>query len=769
MKFLNGLINICNIILLFLGFFLLLGVTYSVKIWGIIDLSQLLFFARTNWWQGLNDKVIVVFLLNCFIIPLILSFIVLYIFYKLKKTNRPYLPCTVVLLYAISLIFFAKQMLTPHELIGLTIILSIVYLINLRRTYSAKNILGLVMLFLLSIGQYFYIKYKDSFVIHSLEQTNFYEQNYIPISNSNLQNLHKRNVILVFLESFNEKYREYIDENSQIMVQDKDAIKFSDFIEGYAQRWTQGALFSAFTGTHIHYLANYYRYINRYQTNSFKNILGYLNTDIANDVGVEFNFNTPNILSIGKITQQAGYHNIFVQGGNLDFSGTRQFLLNHGFATDNILGYAELTKALEKIPDVYDKTMFITFDDRTVFDVFKKKIQNIPSGKPFFATMFTFDMHFLLGEDVNYTKQIHKQTISNLNDFIAWYKEQPFYNDTTLVIIGDHNRMGMEIKTGDKIYNAFFNLPQDLTQNLNVHRKFNQIDIYPTLLEILGFKLPEHKAAIGTSLFSNSKTLAEKYSYSEQEKILSKIDYFYYKLWQSNENSDKNAKMCPKEKLIAHGAGVINGRQYTNSLEALEQAKNRGYKYIEIDLLRTKDGKNILFGAHDYNLFQKFTGVKQFSIENIEKAKIFGKYTPLTEKIILDFFLKNPDLWLVTDKINDMDLLFQKFASIKDRMIVEVSTPKQYEKAKINGIQFVAFNINSIKDIEIVREYRYDFITVSTEFLEKHKRDIEDLRWKIGTKVMLYTAKNNQELRKYNYLADMIYYDGEENLEMLNL
>ena len=37
--------------------------------------------------------------------------------------------------------------------------------------------------------------------------------------------------------------------------------------------------------------------------------------------------------------------------------------------------------------------------------------------------------------------------------------------------------------------------------------------------------------------------------------------------------------------LIAHAGGEIDGYVYTNSLEALQQAASRGYRFIELDLL----------------------------------------------------------------------------------------------------------------------------------------------------------------------------------------
>lgn len=55
---------------------------------------------------------------------------------------------------------------------------------------------------------------------------------------------------------------------------------------------------------------------------------------------------------------------------------------------------------------------------------------------------------------------------------------------------------------------------------------------------------------------------------------------------------------------IAHGGGI---RQftYTNSKEAVGDSLGRGFKFIEIDMIKTAD--NHIIGGHDWNHFAKIT------------------------------------------------------------------------------------------------------------------------------------------------------------------
>ena len=61
-------------------------------------------------------------------------------------------------------------------------------------------------------------------------------------------------------------------------------------------------------------------------------------------------------------------------------------------------------------------------------------------------------------------------------------------------------------------------------------RTFTQIDLFPTILEALGIHIKGHKLGLGTSVFSNEKTLSEKYTTQELEHELSKKSRLYNSL-----------------------------------------------------------------------------------------------------------------------------------------------------------------------------------------------------------------------------------------------
>ncbi len=76
-----------------------------------------------------------------------------------------------------------------------------------------------------------------------------------------------------------------------------------------------------------------------------------------------------------------------------------------------------------------------------------------------------------------------------------------------------------------KVYNVFINTKEEPVNMKN--RKFTTLDIFPTVLAGMGAKIEGERLGIGTNLFSEAPTLAEKYGYEELFAELNKKSRFY--------------------------------------------------------------------------------------------------------------------------------------------------------------------------------------------------------------------------------------------------
>ncbi|MFA0162914.1 glycerophosphodiester phosphodiesterase family protein [Vibrio splendidus] len=145
--------------------------------------------------------------------------------------------------------------------------------------------------------------------------------------------------------------------------------------------------------------------------------------------------------------------------------------------------------------------------------------------------------------------------------------------------------------------------------------------------------------------------------------------------------------------LIAHAGGGINGLKYTNSLEAMEQSIEHGFKMVELDLLISSDGR--IVAVHDWKTFHEMTNSNNtgsISSKEFESKIIYDKYKTLNISTAIDILDKN-DVVLVTDKIKNLVLL-SKYIIDKDKSIIEVFSIDKYNEAIDLGFNNVALNID---------------------------------------------------------------------------
>ncbi len=231
-----------------------------------------------------------------------------------------------------------------------------------------------------------------------------------------------------------------------------------------------------------------------------------------------------------------------------------------------------------------------------------------------------------------------------------------------------------------------------------------------------------------------------------------------------------NKQIINENCLIAHACGQIDGKNYTNSLEAITQSIEKGYKFIEIDLCITND--NEIVAMHDLGHFVYITGNKNLdnNFQDIIKQKIYGKYTPLTVEKINELFNKDKNLILVTDKISNFDILLNNF-NFTDRMIVEVFSLKKYKEALRKGILYPALCIGRKEDFKVVIKENIRMVTTSIDFL-KQNTDIFKYFHKKGVVIMVYGTPeiNDEQILKNNVgvtcslaYVDSVFPEDKEN------
>lgn len=231
----------------------------------------------------------------------------------------------------------------------------------------------------------------------------------------------------------------------------------------------------------------------------------------------------PNITALGDILAAHGYTNVLLQGSDAWFGGAKLFYESHGNA--KILDYG-FFKQKNIRPDGEETWWGV--EDEKVFAMAKQVLPGLArEHAPFAFTLFTMDTHAnwsaqhdgrpcrLCPHDshVVYANVI-RCSDAQVEDFISWVEKQNFYPETVIVISGDHLSMARSVVQDiPKSYErkAFMLiLNAETTPELVLYRDYTAFDVFPTILAALGVKIPGNRLGLGTNLFGDTPTLAEK-------------------------------------------------------------------------------------------------------------------------------------------------------------------------------------------------------------------------------------------------------------------
>ncbi|MBQ7957248.1 MAG: LTA synthase family protein [Clostridia bacterium] len=230
----------------------------------------------------------------------------------------------------------------------------------------------------------------------------------------------------------------------------------------------------------------------------------------------------PGAVTIGDILHSQGYEQSLMIGAAARFGGLDYFFTTHG--NFNILDFSAAKKN-GWIPKGYKE--FWGFEDDKLFEFAKKEITRLDeTGKPFYFVMETADTHFpgYVGKNTptprsNQYANVIAYSAEETVKFVRWIQKQPFYENTTVVIIGDHISMDPKFfKDFDKdyirtTYNLILNPAESAGKagkNITQNRYWANFDMFPTMLAGIGVKIEGERLALGTNLFSGEKTLFER-------------------------------------------------------------------------------------------------------------------------------------------------------------------------------------------------------------------------------------------------------------------
>lgn len=229
----------------------------------------------------------------------------------------------------------------------------------------------------------------------------------------------------------------------------------------------------------------------------------------------------PGAWTLGDVLHAAGYRQVLLVGSDSVFGGRDKLYLQHG--TDEILDTATAARD-GLVPEGY-RTWW-GFEDSVLFEYARRTISSLASeGKPFAVTVETVDTHgpegFLCdrcgGEFAERYENVWACSSRQTAEFVDWLRAQPFWEDTTVLLCGDHLGHGREYfrralagRPYDRhVYNCILNAVPPAPPEIAKNRAFSPMDLYPTVLAAMGCTIPGERLGLGVNLFSGEPTLCE--------------------------------------------------------------------------------------------------------------------------------------------------------------------------------------------------------------------------------------------------------------------
>ncbi len=343
----------------------------------------------------------------------------------------------------------------------------------------------------------------------------------------------KRNLIYIFLESMETTYMSKdvggaMDKNIIPELTDlaKNNINFShnDGIGGFltptGTTWTASAMVAHTSGIPLKEAAGMFER-NQYGSETF----------------------LPGAISISNILDENGYNQALMVGSFASFGHRDVYYKNH--AVENVYDLNNARKDGIVPEDYY---VWWGMEDKHLFRYAKEKILEISEkDEPFAFSLLTVDTHFTAGFPCDLCDSDSPEQYNNVlecssrqvNEFINWIKSQDFYDNTTIVVVGDHLTMDngyiqRNVDEGYKrhVYNCFIN--SAITSDNYKNRVFTGMDLFPTTLAAMGCEISGERLGLGTNLFSNVPTLAEEMGFEALDYQLSLNSTEYIKKFVTN-------------------------------------------------------------------------------------------------------------------------------------------------------------------------------------------------------------------------------------------
>jgi phosphoglycerol transferase len=339
----------------------------------------------------------------------------------------------------------------------------------------------------------------------------------------------QKNVIMIYMESVERTYRDIPATKSAFQgladIEDR-GLSFTNLGQITGAHFTAGGLVASQCGVPL-------------MPRGLFNVQKKLRQGVDLDLGFEKFLD--GIDCFGDLLVADGYNASYINGSELSIFAKGDFFRTHSY--QRVFGRDSLEQ-----PEREPRQNTWGLDDDYIFQKAKGEIAYLAKqDKPFIFSMLTIGTHgpdafvdqrctypAFVGSMIPAAIQCTGDHIQSLLDEVD---RLGLTDDTIIVIMSDHLAMKNTLKKSLRAYEGerrnYFVVLGSGHQG-KISKPGTTMDIYPTVLELLGYELVGRRANMGVSLVSNTKTLTQKLGLKRLDKAVDGNIMLQKRLWQQN-------------------------------------------------------------------------------------------------------------------------------------------------------------------------------------------------------------------------------------------
>lgn len=235
-----------------------------------------------------------------------------------------------------------------------------------------------------------------------------------------------------------------------------------------------------------------------------------------------------------------------------------------------------------------------------------------------------------------------------------------------------------------------------------------------------------------------------------------------------------------KYRYIAHAMGGIDGKDYTNSRQAMEYNYKKGFRVFEVDINLSSDDELIAWHSFskdnlkDMKIPTKYSS-KRPTLSEFKTLKPYGKYTTMSFKDIVNYMEDHRDMYLIIDSKSTKDATIRKVyekivqeasGDVLSRIIPQAYNDSTYKRIlnvhDFDSMLFTCYTMNKVNEDRITNLCAFNGIKVLTIDSKLYTKSLVDKCNTKGIKLYMNTYNNKKtvdKLRKsgvYGFYTDFL-------------